>query len=372
MDVASLPNEKSQKYLQVSSQIESLIQDKVLLPGGKLPGERTLAEQFQVSPVTVSKGLRDLVRRGVLVRKVGSGTYVSGDQGKLGTAKTYRIGVFSHYLLDRAPQHSLYQDWMQLLFKGFSVADWGGREFELLPFVSDDFDYVRIARENQLSGLVIIGPLGRFFPRLTELANSQIPFVIFGARIHGLENYCFSSDDLEAGRNAVAYLTGLGHRKIGIVSGYYDAPPARDRLHGFWEGLWRAGVVFNPNWLVGGDSVSYTSGEELPRLEEILRSPERPTAFFVANIDQALTVYKAAKNCGLKIPEDLSVVGFDDMPYAEHLSPPLTTFRQQFSTIFMDAARAMNEQILTQTYTRPAPYPVEMVVRESCTPPSDT
>ncbi|MFF0233672.1 LacI family DNA-binding transcriptional regulator [Micromonospora sp. NPDC005252] len=135
---------------------------------------------------------------------------------------------------------------------------------------------------------------------------------------------------------ATRHLLDLGHRRIGVVTGPQQDLSARARLDGFRAALDHAGVPFDGS-LERRGVFSFEDGRDLGR--ELLTLAEPPTAVVCGNDLQALGVYAAAHEAGLRIPDDLSVVGFDDVDQATWTTPPLTTVRQPFSEIGATAAR---------------------------------
>jgi LacI family transcriptional regulator len=169
------------------------------------------------------------------------------------------------------------------------------------------------------------------------------------------------------GRSATEHLTGLGHRRIGHVAGRAGLWCSRARLDGYRAGLESAGLDVDPALVVQGD-FDYASGFEGGT--RLLDVADPPTALFAASDEMALGVYEAARRRGLRVPEDLSIVGFDDLPQARWASPPLTTVRQPLAKMGMVAVRTvlrlLNDEQLESSKVELA---TEVVVRESTTAP---
>ena len=169
------------------------------------------------------------------------------------------------------------------------------------------------------------------------------------------------------GLAASEHLIALGHRRIAVITGpaYFHCSLAR--LDGFRSALDRAGMAADPALVRYGD-FSVEGG--LSQGAELLALPDPPTAIFAGNDQQALGVYEAARQRGLRVPEDLSVVGFDDLPIAGWASPPLTTIWQPLAEMGTAAA-----QMLGQLIEDRAPHPnrvelsTELIVRASTSPP---
>lgn len=172
------------------------------------------------------------------------------------------------------------------------------------------------------------------------------------------------------GLAAARHLLELGHRRIAIISGPDDVLCCRARLDGFRAAMDAAGVPIDPRLLRGG-SLYVAGGRE--QFRALLALPDRPTAVFTANDLQALGVYEEARQAGLRIPADLSVVGFDDLPLAEWAGPPLTTVRQPLRQMGATAA----EMVLARAAGRQLEHdrvelPTTLVVRGSTAQPAGT
>ena len=169
------------------------------------------------------------------------------------------------------------------------------------------------------------------------------------------------------GLAAARHLLGLGHRRIGVITGPDRKESSRARFDGFRAGMDLGGVPLDPALQRSGD-FEITGGRECAR--ELLALPDPPTAIFACNDGMALGVYHAAAEAGLRIPADLSVVGFDDLPKAQWTIPPLTTIRQPLTE--MGAAAA--GMVVALAAGGPLPHQrvelaTELVVRESTAPP---
>src|SRR3954454_22737825 len=201
-------------------------------------------------------------------------------------------------------------------------------------------------------------------PEVQRLGESGIPLMAVDLDIVGRRAAYVSSDNVGGGRLAVRHLHGLGHRRIATISGPQDTKPGADRMLGYRAELQALGLENRPGYEQGGDF--YTeSGEAAMRA--LLALPEPPTAVFAAGDMMAIGAMQAVKEAGLRGPEDVAVVGFDDIHSAPLLSPPLTTIRQDKIGIGVAAARALTAQIENPDTTPPVlTLPVELVVRASC------
>lgn len=168
--------------------------------------------------------------------------------------------------------------------------------------------------------------------------------------------------------SAAEHLLALGHRRIGMIGGRPDLQCSSAREDGHLAALRRAGLVMDPELVVPGD-FSREAGEAGAR--KLLELADPPTAIFAGNDEQALGAYRAARKSGLRIPEDLSIIGFDDIPAADWIEPGLTTVRQPVVHMAETAMRALlryldGDEELPQRIE----LGTELVVRGSTAPPA--
>ena len=202
-----------------------------------------------------------------------------------------------------------------------------------------------------------------------QLAARGIPYVVVdptGEPLHDTPSV--GATNWNGGLTATRHLLGLGHRRIGVIGGPEWILCSRARLDGYRAAMDEAGVPIGPDLISHG---KFHVEEGIDRGRALLRLKDRPTAIFAGNDLQALGVYQAAREARLHIPEDLSVVGFDDLPVAQWVGPPMTTVRQPLMDMATAAAGMVvamaNGETPTQTRVELA---TELVVRESTAPPS--
>jgi LacI family transcriptional regulator len=169
------------------------------------------------------------------------------------------------------------------------------------------------------------------------------------------------------GLTATEHLLGLGHRRIGMITGPGDYLCSRARTDGYRSALDRAGIAFDPELVRSGD---FRHEGGFIRGGELLDLADPPSAIFAGSDQQAFGLYEAARRRGLRIPQDLAVVGFDDLPVARWVSPPLTTVRQPLAEMGRAAAQMLGDLIdgLALRATR-VELSTELIVRESTAPP---
>jgi LacI family transcriptional regulator len=223
--------------------------------------------------------------------------------------------------------------------------------------------YLRRAQQHRADGIVVMG-VDRADPEVDKLVRSDVPVMAVDIDVVGDHTSFVASDNIGGARLAVRHLHGLGHTRIATIAGPSGMKPGADRTLGFRAEMRELGLTIPPGYEVEGDFYP-ESGERA--MQSMLALPEPPTAVFVAADMMAVGAIRAAQSAGLSVPEDLAIVGFDDIRVAELVSPPLTTVRQDMVGIGLAAGRALVEQIENPDVTPPVlTLPVELVVRESC------
>ncbi|MGS2588563.1 LacI family DNA-binding transcriptional regulator [Streptomyces hebeiensis] len=201
-----------------------------------------------------------------------------------------------------------------------------------------------------------------------QLRSLGVPFVLVdpgGEPAHAAPSV--GATNWNGGLAATRHLLELGHRRIAVVTGPAHSLAARARLDGYRTALETAGVPVDPALVRVGD---FLHEDGLSHTRALLRLPDPPTAVFACNDAQAQGAYLAAAEAGLRIPADLSIVGFDDLPPARWTVPPLTTVRQPLTEMAATAAT----MIVTLSQGTPLPQhrvelATELVVRDSTAPP---
>jgi DNA-binding LacI/PurR family transcriptional regulator len=224
-----------------------------------------------------------------------------------------------------------------------------------------------IPRREPVDGLLIIS----LSPRdedVDRFLRAGVPTVLIDARHPQLSRTVI--DDVAGGHLATQHLIDMGHHKIGYVSDLLDNPfnfvSSRDRYEGYRQALEEAGIPFQPEYHLQGEHGRKEARENALIL---LSLPDPPTAIFAASDTQAIGVLEAAQEMGLRVPEDLSIVGYDDIEVAEFLH--LTTMRQPLFVSGVEGVELLLETIdAPPSSPRRVVLPFELVVRGTTAPPS--
>ncbi|CAN5417156.1 LacI family DNA-binding transcriptional regulator [soil metagenome] len=200
------------------------------------------------------------------------------------------------------------------------------------------------------------------------LRSRGIPFVIIDpAGDPSPDVPSIGSANWSGGLMATRHLIELGHSRIAAITGPDDMMCSHARIDGYRSAMSSAGLAINPDWIRFGDF--HTAGGELHG-RQLLEADERPTAIFAGSDLQALGVLEAVRSLGLRVPEDLSVVGYDDIPMAKWVSPRLTTIRQPLMRMAEEATRLVLRMSRAPLDSIPRmDLATSLVVRESTAPP---
>jgi LacI family transcriptional regulator len=221
----------------------------------------------------------------------------------------------------------------------------------------------RLIHSRRIDGLILVLPLSLSLERARQLAESQLPLVLVDLQ-YDLDVDHISVDNVAGAYSATEHLIKLGHRRIGIIVGRNDIPVGQMRLDGYQQAHRDYGVPVDPGLITYGD-FSPESGKL--NAAQLLALEERPTAIFACNDMMAFGAYTILAERGMRVPEDLALVGFDDLPQAALFVPALTTVRQPLHTMGQLAAEHLC-RVLDHTAIAPLRMILkpELIVRDSC------
>jgi DNA-binding LacI/PurR family transcriptional regulator len=323
---------------------------------------KDIARMAGVSHSTVSRALRDspLVNPKTTeeIRKIARelGYQPSAVARGLVTRRTYTIGVVVTTIADPFVSEVVIGIELAANDYGYSVilADSNADPVR-------EQSVVHSFAERRVDGIVVTSSrVGALYTGV--LAQMNAPIVLINNQHPGQFVHSVMIDNVQGSREATAHLIGLGHRRIAYIGDRYGHQSDTERLTGYQEALAQAGVPLRAELVVNGDSKPEAA---ILAMEALLALPDPPTAVFCYNDMTALGVLRAAHVQGVKVPEDLSIVGFDDLFLATYTQPQLTTVRQPMQRMGRMAMESLLRLMSGEASGEAVKVPAELIVRES-------
>lgn len=354
-----MSNNKSPLYEVIFKHYKSLIKSSELIAGAKLPSEMEIAKDFNVSRITATRALKELELRNLIYKVKGSGSYVSEyeDQTDNSTSiKDSRLSIISLVI----PQIGTYST---DLLKG--IEDYAKEKNNFVTFhnSSDSPEQEKEIIEEIISRGshgVIVYPVNTSenMDLYSSLLIDKYPFVLIDRKIPGIDTSLVWADNKSSFSDLTNHLFNLGHKKIIFVgTTVFKISSEFERYNGFCKAHLDQGIPLLKNHLYSEsnlkvpenyrpeDSIELREAHYLFDLLESITKEDRPTAIAAVNDDVANILMSTATSRGIKIPEDYSLSGFDDLPFSSHLSVPLTTVAQPAYEIGRAAAEELFESI---------------------------
>lgn len=203
--------------------------------------------------------------------------------------------------------------------------------------------------------------------QLEDALNAGVPCVVINNHVEDLKVNCVSVDNLGGAESVVNYLVSLGHKKIAHISGDLITQAASMRLEGYRLGISKNNLPLRQEYIIKTD---YSRGQARQAAEKLIKMPDQPTAVFVSSDSMALEVMAVARELGKRVPQDLSIVGFDDNPSGLYGPVALTTVRQPLVKMAQEGLKKLNALMSSDKPQKmeKAILPTELIIRESCSP----
>jgi DNA-binding LacI/PurR family transcriptional regulator len=221
--------------------------------------------------------------------------------------------------------------------------------------------------ERRVEGIVVTASrVGTIY--LEILSELKVPIVLINNQRRGEFMHSVMIENVEASRQATQHLIGLGHRRIAYLGDQFGYQSDTERFAGYRRALEQAALPFLPELVVHGDGKPEGGVKAMAFL---LGLPQAPTAVFCYNDMSALGALRCIHESGLRVPEDISLVGFDDLFFASYTQPPLTTVRQPRQRMGLLAMEILLKLMSGQDSTDTIEVPAELIVRDSTAPPRE-
>lgn len=333
------------------------------------PRSDDVAALAGVSRTTVSFVLNDRpgasisqpTRERVLAAAAELGYHPHAFASGLAAGRTQTLGL----VLRQSPEQVAEDALLAETLRGYSTAARAqGYRVLVEPFAPSDGAYGNLVRSHRTDGLVVSGPRTDD-DELVALARSGAPVIIQGSQ-PAVDLPSVDVDNVAAAKEAVEHLIGLGHVAIGCIT---NAPlmytAAADRLEGYRAALSEAGIAYDGG-RVAAAAFDAASGRRM--MSQLLRAGDL-TAVFVASDVVAFGAIAAIREAGLRVPADISIVGFDDIPLAAFFDPPLTTIHLPAFDLGRAAGAALLDRINELPVSVRTVLATELIVRSSTSPP---
>jgi LacI family transcriptional regulator len=220
-------------------------------------------------------------------------------------------------------------------------------------------DCIDLLLSRRVDGIVVL--TGRLTDQSLKDLSKQLPLVVTGRTLKARGLYSLNFDNFEGGRLATQHLIQLGHRRIAFITGEAGHPDGTERFNGYQAALKEAGIALDPALVIPGEFHELSG---LLAVDRLLAANQLFTAIFAANDQMAVGAALGLQRHSLRVPEDVSVVGFDDLPTSQFSIPPLTSVRQPAYELGRLAAAAILELLLDKLPSVEVPAP-RLIARES-------
>jgi len=347
-------------YLQIRDILRSEILEKPYQDGDIFHGEIDLAARFEVARGTVRQALATLEQDGYIRRERGQGTFVCRGRIAVDHSRVSTMSFIVPHFRDSFVPTMLLGIEAAARERGAHVLF---RHCESNPALQSQA--LQEARARGVDGILVF-PVDALYrdPALHQLLAEGFPVIAVDRYVQGLDMDYVVTDGYGGMLKAVQHLLGLGHSRIGFVTWDVNRAGQVGRFLGYQQALREWSIEPSPNLVC---QLEEYPTEDVSPLVEFLSGPNRPTAVVALNDYLAVRVMKACRESGLRVPQDLAVIGFDDTDIAAQVEVPLTTVSQPIHEIGAQAARLLLNRIagLSQGPQR-LTLPTHLVIRESC------
>jgi len=326
-------------YKKIKEEIKEQIESRRLKEYDRIPSIVELSKKYNVSTITIRLAISELIREGYLETQGSKGTYV-----KLKRADNKLIALFFSEDIKNPFIGEIYSGIEKVL---------SNEGYHLIFFKTDGNEekesrYLRELLEREIEGVILTPTSSKGNSQsvyyLKKLKEKNIPFVFIDIKIENFECDYVETDNYHAGYDATKYLIGKGHRKIGIILGH-DVNTIRERFSGYLQCLKDNKIEFNKLYVKQHTFQKYYEETGYICGLELLNLKDPPTAIFCTCDSIGVGLYKACHEMNLKIPQDISIIGFDNLKFTEYMIPPLTTIHQEKEKMGEYAAKILMERI---------------------------
>lgn len=351
----------SLKYQVVKDYVLSQIENNEIGQDDRIPSESEFAKMLNVSSITVRKALADLVNEGIIYRVRGKGSFVANRTAVSAESASNMVTfVLSGFEL----HDSSYLKIMKGIQSYLSQNDCKlAVEFVENDFVQERELVLELIQSSTRGLLVYSTDPNAAKGYLDEVRKRSIPIVLLDRSPIGYAVNCVTCNNYDGAYEAVEYLIGQGHRRIGFAAYDFHLTPEIERYNGYRNAMSNASIPVSEDWLYLNKELNYRNLSSQIRKGEI-------TALFCANDKHALEVLEYLTAEGIRIPEQCSLMGFDDFEGSKYARVPLSTVKQHFDVLGYEAAKLLLDTGNSAAYGyKKIMIPTNLVIRETVAPP---
>ena len=355
-------------YRKIYLDMKKKIQDQVYLSGQKLPYERELCDLYGVKRVTIRKSLEMLAQEGLIVKHMGLGSFVTEKSVPVSVANTEAASTILFIM--RRNENDIYHNTSSCNTRIFFETEQICRKYGyLLSYVGldDHTNITDIVRDHPVAGVFLVSSCHE--RTIKELEQLDMPTVLLNH--YDANMLSVMPDNLGMVMQVIDHLAEMKHRRIAYIDGMPDSSNAMERRYAFRLSMFLHDLPVDEQLYFVGNW-TYDGGREAAR--ELLKVPKLPTAVFAASDMMAAGAMEELRQSGLRIPEDISVVGYDNLDIDVMLSPPLTSATVDFKhmcEVAFEHLRMMMEKGDRAKERYAIRMPASLIRRESVACPAE-
>ena len=360
--------DSSPLHFQIRRDLQEKINSGILRPGDQIDSNSVLAQKFKVSLITVKKAVASLIEAGVLFSRIGKGTYVAEkSQNKISMQKQKNIGVvlrdikhpfFSMIL------HSIEEKAFELNYN-ILLSNSGGK-------IQKEESIINRFQEMGVDGLIIasLSLQYRATPIIQKLHNKNFPYIMI-SYMHDPEYWYIGSDHELGGFLATQHLLKSGYTNVGYVHLGKGNLLSEVRKNGYSRALMESNVDFKSESIFYLGTENYDSGANRFQLGyefgiKFSKLKKKPDGLFFYTDVAALGFIQAVTEKGMKVPDDVGIIGYDDVELSKYAAVPLTTIRQPSDKIGVKAVEIIRSRIEGKEIGNRTIFKPTLVIRKSC------
>ncbi|MBN2562067.1 MAG: GntR family transcriptional regulator [Phycisphaerae bacterium] len=353
-------------YRQLADRLRQDIENGRLKPGAMLPSMDDLARRHRINKATVRQAIAELTARGLVYSVPSRGTFVTEPEAPQRAAARRRPLAIGWALRvsdegNTGRYHTEIMDAVQA-----ALREMRGHLLIVNTRGVPENAIGKLVADARLDGIVIIGDFQS--QTIRHIAGSGLPTVLIDSTCRGAPADTILVDNRGGGYQAAEHLLALGHESIALVTGPQNLQITRERLEGAWKAVDDAGLDRSRVCVVDGD---FTADGGRQAVAALWRHKPRPTGVFFFNDEMAFGALQALyEHTELRVPEDLSIVGFDDISWAALTQPPLTTVHVEKESMGREAVERLRKHMNSATHLPTTTVvPTRLVVRKSTAQP---